>query len=201
MIRLLVSLLFVCGIAHAMPQMKIDNQGNPELGQYNQEGFVNCVFRITDLTETTTHYRFRILGSYKGEPVGMGVTVVKGIQSSLDASAKLIEEHVYRQGIVFSRTGPESDRLIRALATMYGQPMNGVGMVPSESFTAIALHQGAIDMTQEPIKMKLFGRESPTDPEDDYNESFFNLDLKHGFVSWNEKDQDYRQPLLRALSK
>jgi hypothetical protein len=84
---------------------------------------------------------------------------------------------------------------------MYGKQMSGVQMVESESFTAIALHQGPVDMTKEPIKLKLFGRDRPTDKEDDYYEAFFNLDLKNGFVFWNEKDQEYRTALLRALSK
>lgn len=200
-VRLLVSLWLICGIANAAPQMKTDNEGNPILTQYSEEGFVDCVFRITNLVETGTTYRFRMIASYEGEPVGMDVTVVKGIQAGMNAEMALIKDHVYRQGVTFSRTGPESDRLIRALSSMYGQKMSGVQMVQSESFTAIALHQGAIDMTKEPIKLKLFGRDGPTDHEDDYYESFFNLDLKNKLVFWNEKDQDYRIPLLRALSK
>ena len=56
-------------------------------------------------------------------------------------------------------------------------------------------------MTTEPVKLKLFGRDRPSDQEDDYYESFFNLDLKNMFVFWNEKDQEYRAPLLRALSQ
>ena len=74
-------------------------------------------------------------------------------------------------------------------------------MVETETFTAIALHAGPIDMTKEAIKLKLFGRDAATDSEDDYYESFFNLDLKNKLVFWNEKDQDYRKPLLRGLSK
>jgi hypothetical protein len=201
MVRLLLSLWLICGIVNAAPQMKTDNQGNPVLTQYSEEGFVDCVFRITDLVENPSTYRFRMIASYKGERVGMEVTVVKGIQAGMDAEMALIKDHVYRQGVIFSRTGPESDRLIKALSIMYRKQMSGVQMVESESFTAIALHQGPVDMTKEPIKLKLFGRDRPTDKEDDYYEAFFNLDLKNGFVFWNEKDQEYRTALLRALSK
>jgi hypothetical protein len=181
--------------------MKTDNQGNPILTQYSEEGFVDCVFRIVDLVETATTYRFRMIASHEGEPVGMEVAVVKGIRAGMDAEMALIKDHVYWKGVIFTRTGPESDRLIRALSAMYGKGTRLSQMVQSESFTAIALHQGPIDMTNEPIKLKLFGRDGPTDREDDYYESFFNLDLKNRSVFWNEKDQDYRAPLLRALSK
>jgi hypothetical protein len=30
--------------------------------------------------------------------------------------------------------------------------------------------------------------------------SSFNLDLPNGLVFWNEKDQDYREPLVRSLT-
>jgi hypothetical protein len=200
MIRLLVSLWLICGVVNAAPQMKTDNRGNPILTQYSEEGFVDCVFKITDLVETAASYRFRMVATHEGEPVGIEVAVVKGIQAGMDADMALIQDHVYRQGVIFTRTGPESDRLINVLSAMYGKETDRVQMVPSESFTVIALHQGAIDMRLEPVKLKLFGRDKPIDGEDDYYESFFNLDLKSGFVFWNEKDQDYRAPLIRALS-
>jgi hypothetical protein len=201
MIRLLVSLWLVCGIASATPQMKTDSQGNPIIAQYSEAGFVDCVFRIADLAETPTNYRFQLVGSYQGQLVGMGVTVVKGIRAGMSSQMTLITEHVYRKGVVFSRTGPESDRLISALSMMYGASEKPGQMVQSATLTAIALHQGPIDMTKETISLKLFGRDEPSDREDDYYESFFNVDLKNKLVFWNEKDQAYRKPLLRALSE
>lgn len=76
--------------------MKTDNQDNPILAQYSEQGFIDCVFRIVDPVETDNAYQFRMLASYDGQPVGIGVSVVKGIQSGLDADTNLIDEHVYR---------------------------------------------------------------------------------------------------------
>ena len=73
-------------------------------------------------------------------------------------------------------------------------------MVDEETFTAIALHQGRIDMDNEPIKLKIFGKDGEPFDEDAYYESFFNVDLPNGLANWNEKDPDYRVPLLQALS-
>jgi len=50
------------------------------------------------------------------------------------------------------------------------------------------------------VKLKLFGRDGDAFDEDAYYESVFNVDLRRGYVYWNEKDQDYREPLLRALA-
>ncbi|MBI5461354.1 MAG: hypothetical protein HY941_04120 [Gammaproteobacteria bacterium] len=72
-------------------------------------------------------------------------------------------------------------------------------MIPEETFTAIALHQQDTDLACHTVKLKLFGRDQEPFNEDDYYESFFNVDLANGFVWWNEKDPDYRSPLIRGL--
>ncbi|WLQ15669.1 hypothetical protein O5O45_07040 [Hahella aquimaris] len=112
----------------------------------------------------------------------------------------LIQDHVYKKGVRFFRTGLESDSLLKVLARLYGLDEASAQMTNEETFTAIALHQGEIDMASESIKIKIFGKDQDEDLEENYYESFFNLDLKNGFVFWNEKDQEYREPLIRGLS-
>jgi hypothetical protein len=73
-------------------------------------------------------------------------------------------------------------------------------LASEESYTAIALHQGSIDMEREPVKIKIFGRHGEPFDDEAYDESFFNLDLKNGFVFWNEKDQSCREALIRGLT-
>lgn len=131
----------------------------------------------------------------------MTVAVVKEIKAGFDSDMNLIQNHVYSQGVRFIRSGEESDRLITSLAELYGFSVGKLNMVDGESFTAIALHQGEINMEQQPIKIKLFGRDSDKDSEDEYYESFFNVDLKNRLVFWNEKDQEYRIPLIKGISK
>lgn len=179
--------------------LKTDQQGNPILDQFSEEGFVDCALRISNLAETESAYQFHLAASHRGDVVGFDVSVVKGIQGGFDSSMKLNAAHVYRAGIRFYRSGPESDRLISALASLYGLGNKQLTMRAETRFTGIALHQGAIDIEHQAVKIKLFGHDQKEDDED-YNESFFNLDLRNGFVFWNEKDQEYRQPLIRAIS-
>lgn len=181
--------------------METDSVGRPLLTQFSEEGFVDCVFRIENLAETPRTYRFHLGASHEGAELGFDVEVVKNIQGGLDGDMKLLEEHVYRKGVTFYRSGPDSDRLLYRLAALYQLDPVDRTMQQSEPYTAIALHQGPLDMANEPVKLKIFGRDKDTDSEDEYNESFFNLDLSNGFVYWNEKDPDYREPLITALSK
>jgi hypothetical protein len=181
--------------------MNTDSYGNPVLDQYSEEGFIDCVLRIINRSETPDHYRLRLQATYADQVVGMNVVIVKNIQGGFDSEMNLKKANVYQRGVVFYRTGPESDRLLGALAALYGQEKQVLRMTAEESFTAIALHQGALDMEREPVKVKIFGRDGEPFDQDAYYESYFNLDLKHGLVFWNEKDQEYRKPLIRALTK
>jgi hypothetical protein len=130
----------------------------------------------------------------------MDVVLVKGIQGGFNAKMNLVKKHVYRLGVRFLRSGAESDRLISAIGELYGATSSRKKMVSEETFTAIALHQGRLDMEGETVNLKIFGKDGEPFDEDAYYESYFNVDLPNGFAFWNEKDPDYREPLLRALS-
>jgi hypothetical protein len=200
--KIFVILLLLLSIqAASAMELRVDPQGNPIIEQFSEEGFIDCVLKISDLEETNKSYKFHLAASHDGEVLGMNVEVIKGIKSGFDSETSLIQEHVYKKGVVFRRSGVESDRLITVLAKLYGFKNKVLKMVQEESFTGIALHQGEINMAAEPIKIKIFGKDSEIDLENDYYESFFNLDLVNGFVYWNEKDQEYRGPLIRGLSQ
>ena len=182
-------------------ELRVDQQGNPIIEQFSEEGFIDCVLKIRDLEETNNSYKFHLSASHEGKVLGINVEVVKGIKGGFDAETSLIQERVYKKGVIFRRSGIESDRLITVLAKLYGFEKKEIKMVQEESFTGIALHQGEINMASEPIKIKIFGKDSEKDLENDYYESFFNIDLENGLVYWNEKDQEYREPLIRGLSQ
>ena len=178
-----------------------DNSGNPILEQFSEEGFIDCVFRISDLIESPDFFSFHLSAFSEDTRLGVDVAVRKDIKAGFDTEMNLVKDHVYREGVTFIRSGTESDQLVARIASLYGLPHTGSQMVSKETFTAIALHQGEIDLRAEPVKIKLFGRDGEPFDEDAYYESFFNIDLANGFVYWNEKDQEYRKPLIRALTK
>jgi hypothetical protein len=181
-------------------EVAVAENGDPILDQFSEEGFIDCTFRIVNHVSSEHQHRFHLTASHNSETVGFDVVVVKGIRGALDGDMELISDHVCYEGVRFLRAGPESDRLITVLAALYEFPAKDRRMVDSFSFTAIALHQDDVDMESEPIKIKLFGNDGEDMLEDDYFESFFNLDLSSGLVFWNEKDPDYRDSLIRGLS-
>jgi len=180
--------------------MILDDQGLPMLNQFSEEGFVDCIFSIRDLKSDKNFHYFNLLAAYKGKTVGLAVNLVREIGPGLDSDMNLIPEHVYRQGVTFRSLGQASDDLITALGELYGQKGKPLRMVQEETFTMIALHKENTDLERHDVHMKIFGRDSESFGEDDYYESFFNVDLPNGFASWNEKDREYRAPLMKALA-
>lgn len=180
--------------------MLTDQNGLPVLDQFSEEGFVDCILRIERLTREGDQYVFDLYASHAGETVGVRARLKAEIGPGLDSEMNLIKEHVYWKGLEVSSLGPESDRFIDALASLYGAGPGPRAMVQSETYTVIALQQEGTDLTCEQVRLKIFGKDADDCHEDDYYESFFNVDLPGGFVYWNEKDQDYRGPLLRALA-
>lgn len=158
--------------------IKVDELGRPLLDQFSEEGFVDCTFRIAEISSDPEYHRLRLVSSHEGVEVGLSAVVRRGIRGGFDPAMDLIPEHVYRPAVEFHRSGPESDELVTALASLYGEPAARLRMVDSLLFTGIALHQDDVDMESQPIKIKLFGRDSDEEVErDEYFESFFNLDL------------------------
>ena len=181
-------------------ELDVDANGNPIIHQLSEEGFVDFTFRITKRFDNDDHYRFHMSGSHADEEVGCDAVIVKGIQGAFDRNMELAEHNIYRKGVRLIRSGKESDRLIAAMAELYEIVPPPNKMVEEETFTAIALQQGNIDFENETIKLKIFGKDRSSDNDDAYNESFFNVDLANGYVFWNEKDPDYREPLVQALA-
>lgn len=177
-----------------------DNLGNPILEQFSEEGFIDCVFRISDLIESDEFFNFHASASSNGTIVGMDIAIRKDIKAGFDAKMNITKDRIYHHGVSFIRSGTESDQLIARIASLYGLAHAEEQMISKETFTAIALHEGEINLRTDAVKIKIFGRDVEPFDEAAYYESFFNVDLANGLVRWNEKDQEYRKPLIHGLT-
>jgi hypothetical protein len=59
-----------------------DNLDNPILEQFSEDGFVDCVFKISDLVESPDFLNFHLSASSNGEIVGMDIVVRKKASSA-----------------------------------------------------------------------------------------------------------------------
>ncbi len=184
--------------------MPTDADGLPILDQFSGEGFIDLVFRISVFENGDQRYRFHLSASYDGNEVGLNVEMLKGIQGGFredeNEELQLVQENVYHEGVEFFRSGVDSDSLVSVIGDLYGLPLRRLRMVDSHAFTAIALHEGRIEFDSELANIKLFANDEEKCPEEDYFECFFNVDFANGLAYWNEKDQDYREALIKSLT-
>jgi hypothetical protein len=184
--------------------MELDANGLPVLEQFSEEGFVDLVFRISNFEVDGEKYRFHLAASHLGQKVGMDVAMLRGIQGGFhedeNEELQLVQEHVYHKGVEFSRSGLDSDELISVIGSLYKLTSDRLRMVDDLAFTAIALHEGTLDFDSEVVNIKLFANDGEDASEDEYFECFFNVDFANQLAYWNEKDQDYREPLIKGLT-
>ena len=179
--------------------MLFDKDGLPILTQNSEEGFVDCIFKVSGLKSDNDHYYFNLLASHDEEPVGLAVKLLKSVGPGFDADMNLIQDHIYGPGVIFRSLGAISDRLVSALARLYGQDHAELRMVQEEAFTVLALQQAETDFQVHGVKLKLFGKDQGEFDGTKYYESFFNVDFPDGYASWNEKDPSYRVQLINGI--
>ena len=180
--------------------MQLDRNGLPLLEQFGEEGFVDCVFQVQHLKQDDEHYHFDLRAAFGGLPVGVRARLRRDVQPGFDGEMKVIQAHFYSGGLEISSLGLETERFIEALAKLYEIELaDGPGVV-AEAFSVIALHQADTDLDSGAVRLKVFGNDLPDSAPGSYHESFFNVDLPAGHVYWNEKDVEYRAPMLNALA-
>lgn len=95
--------------------------------------------------------------------------------------------------------GAESDAFISQVASLYG--ITGVDSkfkikIPAQ---VVGLANDPKKMDSMPIKMKFFF--NPDADESLYSEVFINIDLRKKVLEFNEKDPEYRLPLVRSIAQ
>src|SRR5712671_386466 len=97
----------------------------------------------------------------------------------------------------YRSVGPTSDAFVRVLDEVYGTKTKPKAMARDTTFAAISLGGDPRDLAKGPVQMKLFYE--ATD-QDSYAELFTNIDSRLRRVEIREKDEEYRSPIVRALS-
>ena len=185
--------------------LMVDEAGVPLLNQLSEEGFIDCVFKMENIKQVDDFIHFEMRAIFEEDIVGFKAQVYRGIDAGLtvdsDGTTVIREGGVYRPAVKFLTLGTQSDNFLSAyLSLCEGTSDKPLVFVEEFPFTGIALHQDSIDILTEPVRIKLFGNDFEEHDPRLYFESFFNIDMPNGYVHWDEKDTDYRLPLLTSLS-
>ncbi len=166
----------------------------PEITSESEEGFHDLVFAIaSDSGPSKSGQTLRASGIHQGSTVGFQVLLGPSWKEGKIAEVNLV---TYQGTVVLASFGGESHAFARVLDKLYGTKLAPAGMNALTTFTALSLEGNPADLKAGPVKLKLFFE---TEDEDRYAEAFLNIEAEKSRIYFNEKDVEYRTPLVRAL--
>jgi hypothetical protein len=168
----------------------------PEITSESDQNFHDLVFQLDAQTKNGNGERqLRCYGLYRGKRVGFDVAL-RPSWKAISLGSNLPKS--YQGSVELRSLGPESDALVRAVDNVYGTRVSPKSMNASTLFAVISLEGSPEDLSLGPVKLKLFFE---SDDEERYAELFLNIDQAAGRVHLDEKDPDYRRPVVLALSR
>jgi hypothetical protein len=170
-----------------------------EITSRTEEGFQDIVLTITDYKKTTNEdFEIVIKGRYNKTIVGLKVILPDRLSPGIVNDE--IDNTAFRtNGVKFISLGRESNEFVKVLSELYHLPTDKEFSKGTVSFDIFSLNQERADLENGYYKFKLF-----YDPNDDYGlycEIFLNINLPAKELELPEKDEEYRENLIRAMTK
>ena len=190
----LISSLFGCGDKKAN---KADNL--IEITSRTEDGFQDIVLTVVEskqLDDGTIEVLAK--GKNKDENVGLRIKIKNKLKPGFNGDE--VDNTAFESnGVTFYSIGPESDNLIRGLSLLYNFPTEKKFTVNQVTFDIFSLNEVQADLEKGYFKFKLF-----FDPNDElglYSELYLNVNLPDSEVEIHEKDEEYRENLVKAMTR
>ena len=169
----------------------------PEVLVGKEYGFVDLQFKISSLKNLQSgNMEFVVKGTLNHIKVGFAIELLPKWEPK---KVEGLEQPFYWGNAIFKETGPETSAFLLALSNLYGNQLKHAEAHPFVSAEAVGLACNPEDILNTPCKIKLFFN-SESD-ESLYSEIFLNVDVAAKILELNEKDNEYRLPLIKSLTK
>ena len=135
-------------------------------------------------------------GLYGGVEIGLRARIAGGMKEGFVGDT-VNEEAFLEDGVELQSLGEPTRALAYALSRAYGVKFKSETLRGSISLTSIPLEGTPKKIESEPLKLKVF--HDPKEEEGLYFELYLNIDLKKKTLELAEKDEEYRQSILRTF--
>lgn len=158
------------------------------------EGYVDVPLSIVTTKENNNYFEYDARATINNDTLGIIIKLKKDIPAGIvNGEPKNV---FLENGIEFISKGNESNKLLIFLANKYNLNANDLLLKESQTFTCANLNQKPTNYNNGDSKFKIF-----LEKDDDYAELFVNFDFTNSIISLNEKDTEYRTPLVKLLKK
>ena len=188
--KILISILTLVLISCETDSPMIIDLTNLELN----DGFLDVPLSVVEQTEFDTHIEYHARATNESDTLGLLVKLKKDIPAGfVDGEPKNM---FVKNGIEFISTGAESNRLLGFLAGKYGLNDSDLALMDSQVFICANLNDNKPNYRTGGSRFKIF-----LEGDEDYAELFVNFDFSQRIIHLNEKDPEYREPLIKLLKK
>mgnify|MGYP003575406996 CR=1 FL=1 len=191
--------LFSCESNHSSPAANDSTSLEDINARINPEDGWNDIFlKIVKDQKTDSSHIYTVKGLYKEQTVGLQIEVNSSIGAGIVDGKPNVNSGIARQSVHIRSMGAESDAFVKALAELYGHPTLKTFRQQPLSVTAFSLNETPVNLDKDGYyKLKLFLEEYD---EDLYSEVFLNINTEKKEIEINEKDWEYRKPIIELLS-
>jgi hypothetical protein len=160
----------------------------------SEDGFADLDFPLAAAPQSTrVGQRLLAQGTYEGRGIGFAAEIHgEWVEKPLEDKSATF----YWGKVTLRSIGEPSNNFVEVLSKLYGITSKPGLMLAEITAQAVGLAEDPRRLLEAPVRMKLFFH---SEIEARYAEVFLNLDVPGRFVQFHEKDQEYRQNVVRAL--
>jgi len=158
------------------------------------EGFIDLPLSIIESKELDEYFEYNASATVNNNAIGIILRLKKDIPAGfVNNEPKNI---FLDEGIQIISKGKESDDLLKFLSNKYGLQNDNLLLKESQIFTCANLNQEKVNHKKGISRFKIFLEEG-----EDYSELFVNFNFSKNIISLNEKDEEYREPLIKLMKQ
>ena len=170
-----------------------------EIWELTKDGWYDIDLTITSMNVADNGYVTVVAkGLFRGKLVGLKISFSPNLKPGL-LNGEVDKSAFIKSGIIYSSIGSESDELLKAIATLYSVELSKPNFSNSVATTAFALEQHLFNLEKNNVKFKVFFNDQGDERE--YAELFTNIDIPKNRLELHEKDPEYRNNVVKALTE
>jgi hypothetical protein len=167
----------------------------PQIMAKAADGFVDLSFALESRKQDPgVGERLVAIGEDGDRSVSFAIVIEPGWK---DVKVEGLDLPSHQGRVMIESLGRASDALVQAIDRLYVTRVGAERMQRATRFTGISLGGDPSRLDAGPVKIKLFFE---SEVEGRYAECFLNIDVEAKSIELNEKDEDYRRPVVLALS-
>ncbi|PFE05644.1 hypothetical protein COE15_04300 [Bacillus cereus] len=168
------------------------------INENTEEGFQDLTFNITHYWREKGYHVVKAFGQFEGEIVGFMIAFKNNMIRGISTEGEINDNAFHQNGIVFYSLGSDSDYLVNVISHLYLSKDSNSKMNNVVPFTCFTLAGDPSNFENEILKFKLFFDED--EELNRYCELYVNIDLRRKVLELKEKDEEYRENIVMALT-